>query len=131
MIRILLSTELGKRRWSQADLARKTGIRASTIGDYYNELTDRINLRHFELICKALDCDLTDLLVYHPDEDTPVKCQRIKAGIEKLPAGDVKPFKGSPGTYRLRVGDWRILFSYPEDGTILIEKIGPRGGVYK
>lgn len=73
MIRILLSTELGKRRWSQADLARMTGIRASTIGDYYNELTDRINLRHFELICKALDCDLTDILVYHPDEDTPVK----------------------------------------------------------
>ena len=59
MIRILLSTELGKRRWSQADLARMTGIRASTIGDYYNELTDRINLRHFELICKALDCDQT------------------------------------------------------------------------
>ena len=57
--------------------------------------------------------------------------QRIKAGIEKLPQGDIKPFKGSPGTYRLRVGDWRILFSYPEDGTILIEKIGPRGGVYK
>ena len=62
--------------------------------------------------------------------DRPTK-QRIRAGIEKLPAGDIKPFKGSPGTYRLRVGDWRILFSYPEDGTILIEKIGPRGGVYK
>lgn len=62
--------------------------------------------------------------------DRPTK-QRIKTGIEKLPQGDIKPYKGSPGTYRLRVGDWRILFSYPEDGTILIEKIGPRGGVYK
>lgn len=62
--------------------------------------------------------------------DRPTK-QRIKASIEKLPAGDIKPYKGSPGTYRLRVGDWRILFSYPEEGTILIEKIGPRGGVYK
>ena len=60
--------------------------------------------------------------------DRPTK-QRIKAGIEKLPQGDIKPYKGSPGTYRLRVGDWRILFSYPEEGTILIEKIGPRGGV--
>ena len=57
--------------------------------------------------------------------------QRIKAGIEKLPEGDIKPYKGSPGTYRLRVGDWRILFSYPEHDIILIEKIGPRGGVYK
>lgn len=57
--------------------------------------------------------------------------QRIKAGIEKIPQGDIKPLKGSPGTYRLRVGDWCILFSYTEDDTILIEKIGPRGGVYK
>ena len=57
--------------------------------------------------------------------------QRIKAGIEKIPKGDIKPLKGISGTYRLRVGDWRILFSYSEDGTILIEKIGPRGGVYK
>jgi len=57
--------------------------------------------------------------------------QRIKAGIENIPQGDIKPLKGSPGTYRLRVGDWRILFSYTEDDTILIEKIGPRGGVYK
>ena len=30
---------------------------------------------------------------------------RIKDGIEKLPKGDIKPYKGSPGTYRLRVGD--------------------------
>lgn len=57
--------------------------------------------------------------------------QRIKAGIEKIPMGDIKLMRGIPGTYRLRVGDWRILFSYPEDDTILIEKIGPRGGVYK
>ena len=62
--------------------------------------------------------------------DRPAK-QRIKAALEKLPEGDVKPLKGSSGTYRLRVGDWRILFSYPEDDIILIEKIGPRGQVYK
>ncbi len=62
--------------------------------------------------------------------DRPTK-QRIKAAIEKIPAGDIRPYKGSPGTYRLRVGDWRILFSYPEHDIILIEKIGPRGEVYK
>ena len=45
MIRILLSARLGELRWTQADLARKTGIRASTIGDYYNEMTDRVSLR--------------------------------------------------------------------------------------
>ena len=57
--------------------------------------------------------------------------QRIKAAVEKIPEGDIKPFKGSPGTYRLRVGGWRILFSYPERDIILIDKIGPRGDVYK
>lgn len=62
--------------------------------------------------------------------DRPAK-QRIKTAIEKLPDGDVKPLRGSKGTYRLRVGDCRILFSYPADDTILIEKIGPRGDVYK
>ena len=85
MIRILLSTKLGELRWSQADLARKTGIRASTIGDYYNEMTDRINLRHFELICKALDCDLTDILVYEPDDDLDVKSRRGAPLRKRLP----------------------------------------------
>lgn len=57
--------------------------------------------------------------------------ERIKAAVEKIPDGDIKPLKGSPGAYRLRVGGWRILFSFMEDGIILIEKIGPRGDVYK
>lgn len=52
--------------------------------------------------------------------DRPAK-RRIKTAIEKLPDGDVKPLWGSKGTYRLRVGDRRILFSYPADDTILIE----------
>ena len=57
--------------------------------------------------------------------------QRIKAALEKLPKGDIKPYRGSPGTYRLRVGGWRILFSYPEQTIVLVEKIGPRGDIYK
>lgn len=57
--------------------------------------------------------------------------QRIKAGIEGLPDGDVKPLQGADGRYRLRVGDWRIIFSYPDENTIRIERIAPRGEVYK
>lgn len=57
--------------------------------------------------------------------------QRIKAAIEKLPEGDVKPLRGAAGSYRLRVGDRRILFSFPGHDIILIEKIGPRGDIYK
>ena len=57
--------------------------------------------------------------------------RRIKIGIEGIPNGDIKSLKGSQGSYRLRVGNWRIVFSYPEKDTVLIEKIATRGEVYK
>lgn len=72
-IRILLSTKLGELRWTQADLARKTGIRPTTINDYYHEMAERINLEHLDLICEALDCDITDLLVRVPNSITTTK----------------------------------------------------------
>ena len=67
MIRILLSRKLGELRWTQKDLAVKTGIRAATINEYYHELTDRINLEHFDKICDALNCDLDEILVRTPN----------------------------------------------------------------
>ena len=69
MIRILLSTRLGELRWTQADLARKTGIRPSTINDIYHELCERINLEHLDLICEELDCELSDIIVRIPNKE--------------------------------------------------------------
>lgn len=63
MIKILLSIRLGERRMTQAQLARKTGIRPNTIGELYNELAERVSLEHLDLICEALDCDLSDLII--------------------------------------------------------------------
>ena len=57
--------------------------------------------------------------------------QRIRQGIAGIPHGDIKPLKGSPGDYRLRIGDWRILFAYAEENAVKIKKIGVRGEVYK
>ena len=57
--------------------------------------------------------------------------QRIKNAVERLPQGDVKPLSGSVRLYRLRVGDWRIVFSYPDGNTVLVERIAPRGEAYK
>jgi putative transcriptional regulator len=68
MIRILLSTKLGEAKWSQADLARATGIRPNTINELYHELVDRVNLEHLDLICEALGCELDELIVRVPDE---------------------------------------------------------------
>ena len=57
--------------------------------------------------------------------------QRIKHGIEGMPKGDIKKLQSHTALYRLRIGDWRIVFSYINDEAILIERIAPRGDVYK
>lgn len=71
MIRILLSTRLGELRWTQADLARKTGIRPNTISELYHEVAARVSLEQLDKICEVLDCDLTDLIVRVPNESGP------------------------------------------------------------
>lgn len=54
---------------------------------------------------------------------------RINDAIQRLPAGDVKKLKGQP-YYRLRVGDFRVLFDH--NGIVIeIIKIDNRGQVYK
>ena len=68
MIRIKLSTLLGERRMSQIELARKTGIRPATINEIYNEFAVRVNLEHLDRICDVLGCDLSELLVYKPND---------------------------------------------------------------
>lgn len=68
MIRIYLSRLLGDRRWTQAELAAKTKIRPTTISEMYNEIIERVNLEHLDRICKALDCKLSELIDYVPDE---------------------------------------------------------------
>ena len=68
MIRILLSKKLGELRWTQADLARATGIRPSTINEIYHEIAERVNLEHLDLICEALDCELDEILVRVPNK---------------------------------------------------------------
>ncbi len=66
MIKIHLSRILGEKRMTQAELARQTGIRPSTINDIYNEMTERLNISHLDRICEYLECDITDLIEYIP-----------------------------------------------------------------
>jgi len=76
MIRILLSTRLGELRWTQADLAHKTGIRPTTINKLYHDCADRVNLEHLDLICETLGCELSDLIVRVPGNEPRNKRSR-------------------------------------------------------
>lgn len=68
MIKIYLSRILGEKRMTQKELSQKTGIRPATINEMYNEIIERVNLEHLDLICEALECDLNDLIRYIPNE---------------------------------------------------------------
>ncbi len=66
------------------------------------------------------------LRLHDPDQS------RLEEAIDKLQQldGNIKHLSGTKNEYRLRVGDYRILFEINDD-TITVTKIGPRGDVYK
>ncbi len=59
----------------------------------------------------------------------------IRAKIEQYAAdpsaqaNNVKALKGEPGVFRLRVGDWRVLFN-DQGEVIAVIKVAPRGDAY-
>ncbi len=83
MIRILLSTRLGEKKWTQADLARKTGIRPNTISELYHELVDRVNLEQLDKICDVLGCELNDLIIRVEDAPSVKQCDTNNSSINE------------------------------------------------
>lgn len=57
------------------------------------------------------------------------KVQTYAKDPESL-ANNVQPLKGERGTFRLRVGDWRIIFTENDD-VVAVIRIAPRGSVYQ
>ena len=68
MFIIKLDKLLVDRKMNQADLHRKTGIRAVTINAYYNNYAQRFNRKDIIKICDCLGCTLAELLEYVPDK---------------------------------------------------------------
>lgn len=59
--------------------------------------------------------------------------RRIVAAIERLPEGtDIKAMKGHSDLFRLRVGDYRILYTV-DNGQLVVYVIdaGNRGEIYR
>ena len=61
----------------------------------------------------------------------------IRSKIDRLaldpmaPNNNVKALQGRPG-YRLRVGDWRVIYELDHGArTLSVLMVGPRGGVYE
>lgn len=56
---------------SRGALSRYVGTRFEVVDRWYNGELDKLDLDILARICCALECDVSDLLVYHPrNEDT-------------------------------------------------------------
>ena len=59
--------------------------------------------------------------------------ERFDAAFEALekepPEGDIRPYEGSPGVLRLKVGNYRAIFKFVGN-SILVTHIEPRGQAY-
>lgn len=68
MIKIKLSNLLGEHKMTQKALSEMTGIRPATISKMYYEETKRIDVHQLNNICKAFNCEISELLEYIPDK---------------------------------------------------------------
>jgi mRNA interferase RelE/StbE len=62
--------------------------------------------------------------------------QRIVTALDRYigdeRTGDIRKLAGRDDEWRLRVGDWRVRFSFSDDGTTLIVlRVLPRGRAYR
>lgn len=55
---------------------------------------------------------------------------KIKTAIEKIPFGDIKMLVGYSNMFRLRVGNYRVIYKTTPQG-IFIEDVLPRGNAYQ
>ena len=84
MIKIVLSRKLGELRITQTELSHATQIRLTTIGDWYHDMKDSVNLEYLDRICEALDCPVGDILEYVPNKKPrSTKAQPKKRKVRK------------------------------------------------
>lgn len=68
MIKFKLSNLLGEHKMTQKALADITHIRPATISKMYYEEIKRLDIKQLNNICKAFNCEISELLEYIPDK---------------------------------------------------------------
>lgn len=68
MIKIKLRVLLAEHEMTQKELAKKTGIRVTTISDMCNNKSKHIPLDTLDILCNFFDCDITDILKHEKSD---------------------------------------------------------------
>ncbi len=73
MIRLVLNDYMDKHGITRYELSKRTGILFPVIDNYYKDRIVRYDKETLDRICAALDCSLTDILEYSPNEKVKSK----------------------------------------------------------
>lgn len=67
-----------------------------------------------------------------PSKDRERIARRLGGLTDNPPQGDVVKLQGDDARYRLRVGDWRVIFERVRDSrTVVVLAVHHRQGAYK
>ena len=68
----------------------------------------------------------------------PAKAKDIREAVDKVaadptvPNNNLRPLKGVPNGFRIRVGDWRVSYTLDRQADVIrVFEIAPRGGAYR
>ncbi len=78
MIKIKLSDLLGKHKMNQKTISKLTNIRPATISKMYYEEIKRIDIKHIDSLCKAFNCEISELFEYIPTPEDKDKDKKAK-----------------------------------------------------
>ena len=97
MIKFKVKIMLAVRDMTQKELAEKTGIRPPTISAICLGTIKQLPIEGLNKICKALDCQPSDLMEYIEDsaEDTPESAEQLFSTFQE-------EMKGECGSSRLK-----------------------------
>lgn len=68
MIKNHLSKLMGEKRITITEVAKSTGMSASTISNIYNEKVKRLDFDTLEKLCEFFNCNIEDIIEYIPDK---------------------------------------------------------------
>ena len=61
LMNCMLSTLMGKHRYSIQDVHEKTGLSRNTVSNLYNDKATRVDYETVERLCKLFSCQINDL----------------------------------------------------------------------
>ena len=68
MVKLMLDKCLKKRGITRYELSKRTDIKFQTVDAYYKNRVVRYDSYILDKICKALECEISDIIVYEKEE---------------------------------------------------------------